>query len=244
LKFRVIYDLINPENYEGRYKQSPREAYLHCYWKPLIYKIIQLVCRTMLKKSMIVEALDVGCGTGVYTKEIAKNSQICVGLDLSENMIRYCKGKYRELDLVLADAHKLPFRNEYFRLVVSIGLLEYVQKDVVLKEISIIMKRKAFLIVAVPNKYSACRLPIKILSKVSGKKYITKDPSFKEMLRSFTSLHFKLIWYKMDDGLIFLPDFLDRIIGGEVYRLMEKMFKQVLGRNPFSNVMLFLLQKI
>jgi DNA-binding transcriptional MocR family regulator len=113
-----------------------------------------------------------------------------------------------------------------------------------LKEIARVMKRKAFLIVAVPNKYSACRLPIKILSKVSGRKYITKDPSFKEMLRSFTSLHFKLIWYKMDDGLIFLPDFLDRMIGGEVYRLMEKMFKQVLGRNPFSNVMLFLLQKI
>jgi hypothetical protein len=112
-----------------------------------------------------------------------------------------------------------------------------------LKEITRVIKRKAFLIVAVPNKYSACRLPIKILSKVRRKKYIKKEPSLKEMSCSFSFHNLKLIWYKMDDGLIFLPDILDRIIGKKVYRLIERIFKHVLGKNPFSNVMLFILQK-
>jgi ubiquinone/menaquinone biosynthesis C-methylase UbiE len=82
----------------------------------------------MQEKSMIVEALDVGCGTGVYTEEIARNSQMCVGLDLSENMIRYAKRKRGMLDLILADAHKLPFRNEYFRLVASVAFLNMFKK--------------------------------------------------------------------------------------------------------------------
>jgi len=53
----------------------------------------------------------------------------------------------------------------------------------------------------------------------------------------------KLIWYKMDDGLIFLPNSLDRIIGNKVYSVIEKTFKSIFGKNPLSNVMLFLLQK-
>ena len=243
LKLRTIYDVIDPENYEKRHEYSPRETYLHHYWKPLICRIIQLICKTMQKYSIIVEALDVGCGTGVYTEEISRDSQICVGLDLSKNMIKYAKKKHSELNLILADAHKLPFKDECFELVVSIGLLEYVQKDTVLKEITKVMKRKAFLIIAVPNKYSAYRLPIKIFSKVLKKRYIKKEPSLNEMLRSFYNLNLKLFWYKMDDGLVFLPDFLDMIIGKKIYYLVEKIFKQVLRRNPFSNVMLFLLQK-
>jgi ubiquinone/menaquinone biosynthesis C-methylase UbiE len=234
---RTIYDVIDPRNYEKRHECSPREAYSHHYWKPLICKIIQ-------KYSIGVEiALDIGCGTGVYTEEISRNSQMCVGLDLSKNMIEYAKKKRKGLNLILADAHKIPFRDECFGLVVSVGLLEYVQKDIVLKEIARVMKRKAFLIIVVLNKYSACRLPIKILSKVSRKKYIKKEPSLKEMLRSSYQVGFKLIWYKIDDGLIFLPDFLDRVIGKKVYPVVERMFNMSFGRNPFSNVMLFLLQK-
>jgi ubiquinone/menaquinone biosynthesis C-methylase UbiE len=197
----------------------------------------------MQKHSITVKALDVGCGTGVYTEEILKSSQICVGLDLSENMIRYAKKRQEGLNLVLADAHNLPFRDECFNLVVSVGLLEYVQRNVVLKEIARTMKKRAFLMVVTPNKYSAFRLPIKFFSKVSKRDYTAKESSFKEMLYSSYKMGLKLIWYKMNDGLIFLPNSLDRIIGNKVYSVIEKTFKSIFGKNPLSNVMLFLLQK-
>jgi ubiquinone/menaquinone biosynthesis C-methylase UbiE len=71
-------------------------------------------------------ALDIGCGTGVYTEEISRYSQMCIGLDLSKNMIEYAKKKRKKLNLIIADAHKIPFRDECFGLVVSVGLLGYV----------------------------------------------------------------------------------------------------------------------
>jgi len=181
---RTIYDIIDPRDYEERHKRSPREAYLYHHWRPIICKVVRLLYKAMQKHSITVEALDVGCGAGVYTEEISKSSQICVGLDLSENMIRYAKKRQEGLNLVLADAHNLPFRDECFNLVVSVGLLEYVQRDVVLKEIARTIKKRTFLMVVTPNKYSAFRLPIKFFSKVSKRDYTAKEFSFKEMLQS------------------------------------------------------------
>jgi len=240
---RIIYDMIDPEIYETRHERCPREAYLYHHWRPVISKLIQLICKILRKYYIKVEALDVGCGTGVYTEEISRYTQKCVGLDLSENMLEYARKKRKELNLVLADAHKLPFRDKSFNLVVTVGLLEYVQKDSVLKEIAMVMRKGAFLIVVIPNKYSMYRLPIKILTKISGRKYVPKEPSLKEMLRSSHQLGFKLIWYKIDDGLIFIPDFLDKVIGKYLYIMIERISKLIFRRNPFSNVMLLLLYK-
>jgi len=231
--------LIDPEKYEKRYRYSPREAYLYLHWKPRICRLI----RIFLNLKLVETALDVGCGTGVYTEEISKITNKVIGLDLSENMVKYAKEKRKDLLFIVGDACKLPFRNESFDLVVSIGLLEYVPKDIVLKEITRVMKRKAFLIISVPNKYSAYRLPVKILSKISKRKYFADEPSFNEMLHLFNSHNLKLIWYEMDDGLVFIPNVLDKIVGMKVYRLIERIFKKIFRRNPFSNVMLFLLQK-
>jgi len=221
-----------------RYRYSVREAYLYLHWKPRISRLVQIFS----KLKLIETALDVGCGTGVNTKEISKITNKVVCLDLSENMIKYGKEKRVNLLFIVGDARKLPFRSESFDLVVSMGLLEYVPRDIVLREITRVMRRNAFLIISVPNKYSAYRLPIKILSKFS-KKYFVKEPSLKEMLHLFNSHNLKLIWYEMDDGLVLIPDVLDRAIGMKVYRLIERLFKKFFKRNPFSNVMLFLLQK-
>jgi ubiquinone/menaquinone biosynthesis C-methylase UbiE len=158
-------------------------------------------------------------------------------------MFEYAKKKRKGLDLILGDAHLLPFRDESFHLVVSIGLMEYVQKDIVLKEIARTMKKGGLLIIVAPNKYSAYRLPIKIIAKIFRRKYIAREPSFKEMTNLFHQLGFKLVWYKMDDGLVFIPSFLNRAIGMNIYFLVENVLKLTLKRNPFSNAMLFLLQK-
>jgi len=240
-KVRTIYDLTDPEKYEKRYRYSAREAYLYLHWKPKISRLVQIFS----KLKLVETALDVGCGTGVYTEEISKITNKVVGLDLSENMIKHGKEKRVNLLFIVGDARKLPFRSESFDLVVSIGLFEYVPRDIVLREITRVMRRNAFLIISVLNKYSAYRLPIKILSKFSKryKEPLKEEHSLKEMLHLFNSHNLKLIWYEMDDGLVLIPDVLDRVIGMKVYRLIEMLFKKFFKRNPISNVMLFLLQK-
>jgi ubiquinone/menaquinone biosynthesis C-methylase UbiE len=240
---KIVYNAIDPEAYEMRHRKSYSEAYMYSHWKPIISKLILLACRILHKYSTEVEALDIGCGTGVYTELISKCTQKAIGLDISKNMLEYARKKRKGLNLIHGDAHLLPFRNESFHLVVSIGLMEYVQKDIVLKEIARTMKKGGLLIIVTPNKYSAYRLPIKIIAKIFRRKYVTREPSFGEMIYLFHQLGFKLVWYKMDDGLIFIPSFLDRTIGMNVYYLVEDALKLTLRRNPFSNVMLFLLQK-
>jgi hypothetical protein len=53
---------------------------------------------------------------------------------------------------------------------------------------------------------------------------------------------FKIAEHKMNDGLIYLPDFFDKIIGMITYSSVEKFFS-LFGENPFSNVMLFVSRK-
>jgi ubiquinone/menaquinone biosynthesis C-methylase UbiE len=65
----------------------------------------QLLFRTYLKPSMTV--LDLGVGGGRTTPYLSKVASRYVGVDYSEAMIRVCRGKFPNLDFVLADASDL-----------------------------------------------------------------------------------------------------------------------------------------
>jgi len=153
-----IYDTIDPNNYEKRHKRCPREAYLYKHWSRLIRKIL-----SKYSKNRIV--LDLGCGTGIYTEVISRYSKMHIGVDLSKKMIYYAKKKRKFLNLILADAHNLPFKDQSLDLIASIGLLEYVQKNVVMKEISRVLKRKALLIISFPISIAHADCQLKFLTK-------------------------------------------------------------------------------
>ena len=64
--------------------------------------------------------LEVGCGTGRYTKFLADLSKTITALDLSENMLDLCKLKCKNkenITFVKCDATKLPFNENSFDLV-------------------------------------------------------------------------------------------------------------------------------
>ena len=65
--------------------------------------------------------LDVGAGKGTLVKDISNNiSNSVVGLDSSQ-AFKSSNGEFLQ-----GDCHHLPFRDEAFDLVVSIGMLEHV----------------------------------------------------------------------------------------------------------------------
>ena len=80
----------------------------------------------------------------------------------------------------------------------------------------------------------------KLINKVFGREYSPNEPSNKEMFKQFKDNGFELIEYNMADGLIWLPNFLDQLFSKRIYHLIENFFK-IFGRNPFSNVMLFVI---
>lgn len=84
-----------------------------------------------LKLTSSDRVLDVGCGDGRITSEIARRvpSGSVVGIDASSNMIELASQKIRpNLHFGLADARALPFSNE-FDLVVSFNALHWIHEQ-------------------------------------------------------------------------------------------------------------------
>ena len=69
--------------------------------------------------------LDLGCGTGVLTAEIAGRGADIVGIDRSEEMISQARKKFPTLRFELLDARKLPFNAE-FDAVFSNAVLHWI----------------------------------------------------------------------------------------------------------------------
>jgi SAM-dependent methyltransferase len=70
--------------------------------------------------------LDVGCGTGQLTAEIAKSGAHVVGLDNSEEMLRQARQNYPALTFVIGDATGFRFE-EAFDAVFSNAALHWVK---------------------------------------------------------------------------------------------------------------------
>ena len=79
------------------------------------------------KPASSVSVLEIGCGTGHFTRWLRDEGLMAVGLDLSAAML----AEARALDgvpLVLADARSLPFPNGTFDLTVLITTLEFLAR--------------------------------------------------------------------------------------------------------------------
>ena len=72
--------------------------------------------------------LDVGCGTGQLTAEIAKSGAEVIGLDQSREMIAAAKANYPELHFQVADVAAVDFDNE-FDAVFSNAALHWVRNQ-------------------------------------------------------------------------------------------------------------------
>lgn len=71
--------------------------------------------------------LDVGCGTGHLTAEIAKSGAGVVGVDSSEDMVRVAMENFPDITFVHADARSLLF-NEPFDAVFSNAVLHWIKE--------------------------------------------------------------------------------------------------------------------
>lgn len=77
-------------------------------------------------------ALDVGCGTGSFSRLLAERAGRVVALDLSPRMIEIAKErsrKYSNIEFEVADATKWEHASEQFDCVVSIAMLHHVAAE-------------------------------------------------------------------------------------------------------------------
>jgi ubiquinone/menaquinone biosynthesis C-methylase UbiE len=70
-------------------------------------------------------ALEIGCGTGHFTRWLAERLPRVVGLDRSRAMLLQARQPGKRPPLLEAEAHRLPFRDRSLDLVLFVTALEF-----------------------------------------------------------------------------------------------------------------------
>ena len=130
-----------------------RDKYFHRMTEILVMNSIQG------KEKMNI--LELGVGPGIYLKEFIQRSHFAVGLDFSVDMLRIAKKKLEKnhcniVNLVLADAEFLPFRDSIFDVINCIEVLRHLTKPYVtiwniFKEMNRKLTRRGFILITMPN---------------------------------------------------------------------------------------------
>lgn len=99
---------------------------------------------------------DIGCGTGLYTKELCQMGAKVVGVDISPEMLEIAAQKTRNytdsVEFVIGDASALPFADNCFDRVFSITAMEFFEKpQPCLHEMYRILRPGGHMIVATLN---------------------------------------------------------------------------------------------
>ena len=112
----------------------------------------RLVFSLLTKKSG--KALDLGCGTGNYTLELARRGFDVVGIDASVRMVEMARKK--GANCTVGDAYSIPFPDGSFDLVMSITMFEFIHDpEKVLGEIHRVLKPGGEVIIGTMNGRSA-----------------------------------------------------------------------------------------
>jgi 2-polyprenyl-3-methyl-5-hydroxy-6-metoxy-1,4-benzoquinol methylase len=76
--------------------------------------------------------VDVGCGTGIWTRELGRYGRT-IGVDFAREALVHCRAR-KLTGLVQASGLQLPFRAESCAVVTAFGVVEHIEDDVGLLE--------------------------------------------------------------------------------------------------------------
>lgn len=132
---KKIYKDVGKDYYESRkYKFGNSYFYNENLEMPTTFKLLGNV-----KGKKI---LDLGCGPGLYNRRLSKMGADVKGIDLSKGLIKIAKEENPNLDFVVGDAEKLPYKNSQFDIVLSTLVLGHLEKwDRALGEINRVLKK-------------------------------------------------------------------------------------------------------
>jgi len=128
----------------------------------------------LIKKGSI---LDIGCGPGVYTKELLEQGFEVFGIDNSPEMIKKAKTKFPDAFFKVMSVEKMDFADNYFDTSIASGLIEYLDNPAkAIKEIARVSKE---VVMSFPYKHSLPRIWDKFIVSSIGriiKLFIRKPP--------------------------------------------------------------------
>lgn len=142
--------LWQPKSYDAWY-ETPLGATSDRLERELIFSMADI------KKGE--RALDAGCGTGIYSIELAKRGARVAAIDDSSEMLERARDKAGQvglpIDFIKADALKSPFPDGHFDLVLSVCMLCFVKEtEAALLEMKRVLRPGGKMIIALLNRWS------------------------------------------------------------------------------------------
>jgi ubiquinone/menaquinone biosynthesis C-methylase UbiE len=96
------------------------------------------------------DALEIGCGTGAFSRLLAQRARRVLALDLSPNMIQLARKRARDypnIDFQCADATEWDYPLEGFDCVASVATLHHLEMRAMLSKMSRALKRGGTLLI-------------------------------------------------------------------------------------------------
>lgn len=119
---------------------------------------------SLLKNVKGRKILDLGCGTGIYTKILKKRGAIASGIDLSPKMIELAKKNVKGVDFRVGSVYKLPYKPGTFDMVLASLVMNYFSNlDKAFREIKRVLKRDGVFIFSIDNPV------INVTHRIKGK---------------------------------------------------------------------------
>ncbi|MBI5902064.1 MAG: class I SAM-dependent methyltransferase [Deltaproteobacteria bacterium] len=114
-------------------------------------------------------ALDVGCGTGIYSIELARKGALVTAIDASLEMLDWARGKAGqaglEIDFIKANALKIPFPDGHFDIVLSVCMICFVkERAAALVEMKRVLRPGGRVVIALLNS----RSPWAFIRRIKG----------------------------------------------------------------------------
>lgn len=97
--------------------------------------------------------LDLGCGTGYGSAYLAEKASRVTAVDHDSETIQYALRRYpsKNIEYLLADAERLPFKNESFEIICCFEAIEHFKyPDQCLNQVKKILKKNGLLFLSTP----------------------------------------------------------------------------------------------
>jgi len=112
---------MTPEEYDAWYR-TPRGRWIG----ETEYRLL----RKLLAPSPGASVLDVGCGTGYFTRRLAGDGFKITGIDSSPAMIHYAQSRRQtDEEYIIGDARDLPFPDQRFDYCIAITSLCFIREQ-------------------------------------------------------------------------------------------------------------------
>jgi ubiquinone/menaquinone biosynthesis C-methylase UbiE len=99
--------------------------------------------------------IDVGCGTGRFTRAFVDDADLVVGVDRDPAMLSVAARRLPDVPLVQADIQQMPFRTATFDTAVAVCVLEFTSNPaVVVAELARIVRLGGQIVIGVLNPTS------------------------------------------------------------------------------------------